>query len=127
MFQLAESSKSFQEVVFELEPALQRLGLSVLARHDLGEALARRARGETRGFDEDYLLLDIVGWRAVEELLAADLRAGLALPWRFAVYTEDGATRLGFQPLSPPSGDARLARWVAEVEDKLTQLIDELR
>jgi uncharacterized protein (DUF302 family) len=127
VFHLAESSKSFQEVVFELEPAIQRLGLTVLARHDLGEALGRRSRSEARAFDEEYLLLDIVGWRAVEELLAADLRAGLALPWRFAVYTEDGATRLGFQPVVAPADDVRLARWIAEVEDKLVQLIDEMR
>lgn len=124
---LAESSKSFQEVVFELEPAIQRLGLTVLARHDLGEALGRRSRSEARGFDEDYLLLEIVGWRAVEELLATDLRAGLALPWRFAVYTENGATRLGFQQLVPPTDDARLARLIAEVEDKLAHLVDEMR
>jgi uncharacterized protein (DUF302 family) len=48
VFHLAESSKSFQEVVFELEPAIQRLGLTVLARHDLGEALANRKRSPSQ-------------------------------------------------------------------------------
>ena len=127
MFHLVESSKSFQEVIFDIEPAIQRLGLTVLAQHDLGEALRRRARGEARAFDEDYMLFDIVGWRAVEDLLAGDLRAGLALPWRFAVYTEDGVTRLGFQSAMPPTDDARLLRLIAEVEDKLAHLVDEMR
>lgn len=122
MYHVVESSKSFQEIRFELEPAVQRLGLTVLAVHDLGAALARR----DNGFDEDYAIYDIVGWRQAEQLLAGDLRAGLFLPWRLAVYTENGATRLGF--LRQPSvADSRLQRALDEGEARLLQLVDEMR
>lgn len=122
MYHVVESSKSFQEILFELEPAVQRLGLTVLAVHDVGAALARR----DNGFDEDYAIYDIVGWRQAEEMLADDLRAGLFLPWRLAVYTENGVTRLGFLR-QPPVADPRLQRSLDEAAGRLLQLVDEMR
>ncbi|WP_374328549.1 DUF302 domain-containing protein [Azonexus sp.] len=122
MYHVVESSKSFQEILFELEPAVQRLGLSVLAVHDLGAALARR----DNGFDEDYAIYDIIGWRQAEQLLSDDLRAGLFLPWRLAVYTENGATYLGFLR-QPPVADPRLQRSLDEAAARLLQLLDEMR
>ena len=124
---LIESSKSFQEVVFDFEPAAQRLGLTVLARHDLGEALVRRESGGSPGFDEDYLIFEVISWPLAEAMLAVDLRSGLILPWRFVVFTDNGATRLGYQQALLPDAPAVLGRLIAEVEGKLGQLLDEMR
>jgi len=122
VYHVVESSKSFQEILFELAPAVQRLGLNVLAVHDLGALLAQRGNG----FDEDYAIYEIIGWRQVEQLLAEDLRSGLLLPWRLAVYTENGATRIGFT-LPPVQDDVRVQRHVDEAAARLRQLVDEMR
>jgi len=122
VYHVVESSKSFQEIQFELVPAVQRLGLSLLAMHDLGALLAQRGNG----FDEDYAIYEIIGWRQVEQLLAEDLRNGLLLPWRLVVYTENGVTRIGFT-LPPEQDDVRVQRHVDEAAARLRQLVDEMR
>lgn len=124
---LAESSLSFQEIVFELEPAMQRLGLSVLAKRDLGEALMQRDGAGRSGFDEQYMLYELVSWPVLEEMLVLDPAIGLQLPWRFVVFTDNGVTRLGFEPLHGLVAASRLAQLVGSVEEKLAQLVDASR
>lgn len=122
MNSLVESSRSFQEILFDIEPAIQRLGLTMLARHEIGSELARR----DNGFDEDCAIIEVVGWRPVESLLALDPATALHLPWRIVVLTERGVTRLGFAPL-PASSDPRVAAILSEIGMRLQQLVDEMR
>ena len=42
MFYIVESSKSFSEVIFDLEPVVQRLGFMILHSHDISELLRRK-------------------------------------------------------------------------------------
>ena len=112
---LAESSKSFQEVVFELEPALQRLGLNVLARHDLplcvtgyGSMMNLHARAEApvdgpTGLDRDNALAELI--------LLGLLQRG--------VYT---APR-GMVNLSLPHTDDDLAVFCDRLDDTLGELV----
>ena len=65
---LIESSKSFQEVVFDFEPSAQRLGLTVLARHDLGEALVRRTDAAQTLPDAEHASWVAAQQRNVEKL-----------------------------------------------------------
>ena len=64
-------------------------------------------------------------------MLATDLRLALTLPWRIAVYTEHGATKIGLlrpRALLPLLSAADgLARVAAELEDRLVQIVDEAR
>ena len=127
MFYIVESSKSFYEATFDLEPVVQRLGFVVLHRHDLSETLRRKGIE----LDDDCQVFDICNYRDMEKLLAADLRLALTLPWRISVYTENGATKIGLirpEPLFAAFGkNSELARLAGEIEEKMRQIVDETR
>lgn len=127
MFYIVESSKSFSEVIFDLEPVVQRLGFVILHTHDLGEILRRR----DIDFDDDCQVFDICNYRQLEKLLSIDLRLSLALPWRISVFTENGATKIGLNrpetmlALFGPSPE--LARVAQEIEERMIQIVDDTR
>ena len=127
MFYIVESSKSFYEATFDLEPVVQRRGVTILHWHDLSEALRRREIE----FDDDCQVFEICNYRQMEKVLAIDLRLSLALPWRITVFTENGATKIGV--IRPQSildvlcPNAELARLAREIEEKMIQIVDEAR
>ena len=97
-------------------------------RNDLEEGEKRpawAALARAVGEDADALTQDGA------DLLAIDMRLGLTLPWRIAVYTENGVTRIGL--IRPPALLAALgenpeaARLAAEIEAKLIMIVDETR
>jgi len=127
VFYIVESSKSFYEANLDLGPVVERLGFVILHRQDMGETLQRRGIE----FDEDCQVHDVINYRYAADLLAIDMRLGLAIPWRIAVYTENGATRIGL--LRPPAllaalgENPELVRLAAEIEAKLIMIVDETR
>lgn len=127
MFYIVESSKSFAEVIFDLEPVVQRLGYVVQQSNDIGETL----RGRGIDFDEDCAVFDICNYRQTERLLTLDLRLAAILPWRIAVFTENGTTRLGVvrpQCWLAGLGDGPdLGRLAREIEERIVQIVDEIR
>ena len=127
MFYIVESSKSFSEVIFDLEPVVQRLGFVILHTHDLGEILRRR----DIDFDDDCQVFDICNYRQIEKLLSIDLRLSLALPWRISVFTENGATRIGLNRpesmLALFGQSPELARVAQEIEQRMIQIVDDTR
>ncbi len=125
MFYCVESDKSFQEATFDLEPVVQRLGFEVLQRHDLSEILCRKGIE----LDEDCQVFEVGNHRYMEKLLRIDMRFSLMLPWRIAVFTEKGATRIG---LARPCGglaelgqSAEAARILDEIVTKLIIIVAE--
>lgn len=127
MFYIVDSDKSFYEVCLDLEPVVQRLGFVVLHTHELG-ALLRGAEAEP---DDEGRIFEIGNYRHSEKMFALDMRLCLLLPWRIAVFTQDGVTKIGLlQPsavvagLSPSPGLSRLAE---EIGERLRQIVDELR
>jgi len=60
-----ESSQAQAEICFQFEALAQRLGLTVLAVHDLGESMLRRGRA----FDEAGVVYSLVSWPVVDALL----------------------------------------------------------
>ncbi len=127
MYYVVESSKSFNEVIFDLEPVVQRLGFVVLHAHDLGDTLRRKGID----LDDDCQVFDICNYRQMEKMLAIDLRLSLALPWRISVYTENGATKIGlFRPetlLATLSDNPELVRLGREIEERMVQIVDDVR
>lgn len=127
MFYIVESSKSFSEVVFDLEPVVQRLGFVLLHTHDLGETLRRKGIE----LDEDCQVFEVCNYRYVEKMLALDSGLGLTLPWRISVFTENGATKIGvLRPaasLTTQAPSAAVVRLASEVEEKLILIVDEAR
>ena len=124
---VVESSKSFYEACFDLEPVIQRLGFVTLHVHDLNNT-SRRKELE---LDDECKVFDICNYPLTEKLLAIDMRLSLALSWRVSVFTDNGVTRIGMirpQPLlAALSGNAEVARIAREIEEKITQIIDETR
>lgn len=127
MFYIVESSKSFYEATFDLEPVVQRLGFVVLHSEDLGEMLRRK----DIDFADDCQVFDVCNYRQMEKLLAIDMRLALSLPWRISVFTENGATKIGLirpEPMLAAWGqDVELTRLAREIEEKLIQIVDETR
>ena len=127
MFYIVESSKSFYEANLDLGPMIERLGFVILHRQDIGEALQRRGVE----LDEDCQVHEVISYRYAADLLKLDMRLSLSIPWRIAVFTENGATMIGL--IRPPAlaealgGNARLAEIAAEVEAKLVMVVDETR
>ncbi len=127
MFYIVESSKSFYEANLDLGPVVERLGFVIVHRQDIGETLQRRGIE----FDEDCQVHEVINYRYAADLLAIDMRLGLTLPWRIAVYTENGTTRIGL--IRPPALLAALgenpeaARLATEIEAKLIMIVDETR
>lgn len=122
---LVHSEKSLYEAATDLRAALLRGGFVVVGTRELGAA----GSGFTAECDEDCTLLTVDHPGYVRQLLELDMRLVLALPWRLAVFTQGGATRIGF--LRPgavieglPPGALALA---AEVEEKLARIVDVAR
>jgi uncharacterized protein (DUF302 family) len=127
VFYIVESSKSFYEANLDLGPVVERLGFVVVHRQDLGETLQRR----DIDLDEDCQVHEVINYRYAADLLNIDMRFSLGCPWRIAVFTENGATKIGIArppALAAALGDhAELARLAAEVEAKLVMIVDETR
>lgn len=129
VFYIVESSKSFSEVSFDLEPVVQRLGFVVLTTHDLGAK--ENARHKEIELDEDCVVFEVANYRLTENLLAAGMEFSLLLPWRISIFTDNGATKIGVlrptvilaQVIQAPAA-ARIAQ---EIEDRLLQIVDEVR
>lgn len=127
MFYIVESSKSFYEATFDLEPVVQRLGFVILNLHDLSETLRRREID----LDDECKVFEICNYRLLEKMLAIDMRLSMALPWRISVFTENGATKIGLVRPDPMlallSQSAELSRLAREMEEKVIQIVDETR
>lgn len=127
MFYIVESSKSFYEATFDLEPVVQRLGFVILNVHDLGETLRRREID----LDDECKVFEICNYRLLEKMLAIDMRLSMALPWRISVFTENGATKIGMVRPEPMLAllcqSAELSRFAREMEEKVIQIVDETR
>lgn len=127
MVYIVESSKSFYEATFDLEPVVQRLGFVILNVHDLSETLRRK----DIGLDDECRIFEICNYRLLEKLLAIDMRLSLTLPWRISVFTDNGATKIGLMRpdfLLPLLGaHPELERLNRELEEKMVQIVDDTR
>ena len=129
MYYIVESSKSFYEVTLELAPVVQRLGFVVLNANDLGAK--DDSRHKEIEIDDDCTVFEVANYRLTENLLAAGMEFSLFLPWRISVFTDNGATKIGvLRPtmiLSQLSQAPAVAQIGREIEEKLLQIVDEVR
>lgn len=127
MFYIVESSKSFYEATFDLEPVVQRLGFAILHVHDLSETLRRKEID----LDDECRIFEICNFRILEKLLAIDMRLSLTMPWRVSVFTDNGATKIGLMrpglQLPLLAANPVLERLMSELEEKMVQIVDDTR
>ena len=127
MYHIVETSKPFEQATADLEVAVKNNGFGVLHVHDLGATL----RGKGVAFNEECKILEVCNPVQASKVLAADMRLNMALPCRISVYTENKKTKIGFilpvQMLSALSQDPSLVRTAKEVEEKILQMVDEVK
>lgn len=127
MHYTVDSEKSLYEATVDLRAAILRLGFNILQVQELGAP----GTGWEVACDEDCTVFSLDNPRYAEHLLTRDMRCALALPWRIAVYTEAGSTRIGLVcPLAQlvALGIGAGAMAVAgEIEEKLRLMVDEAR
>lgn len=127
MYYTVDSSKPFEQASADLDAAVKRHGFGVLHVHDIGSTL--RSKGQN--FSENCHVFEVCNPGQAAKVLAIELRLNMALPCRISVYTEQGQTKIGMiQPvalLAMLSQDAELGKIAREVEDKMTQMINEAR
>ena len=127
MYYIVETSKSFAQAGADLEAAVLRHGYGVLHVHDLGATL----RKKDVAFEEECKVFEVCNPRQAARVLASDMRLNMALPCRISVFTEEGTTHIGLikpaRMLSALSSDPALVLVAKEVEDKITEMIDDAR
>ncbi len=127
MYHVVATEKSLYEATVDLRAAILRLGFAILHVQELGAP----GNGWAAECDEDCTVFTVDSPRCSEPLLAHDMRCALVLPWRIAVYTEAGSTRIGLlRPLPLLAGlsaDAVVAEAARELEERLRQIVDEAR
>lgn len=127
MYYIAETDKSFDQAVADLESVVKRLGFGVLHVHDLGTTL----RNKGVDFKEECKIFEVCNPVQAAKVLSVDMRLNMALPCRISVFTEKGKTKIGLikpvQMLSALSQDAALVQVAKEVEEKIIRMVDEAK
>ena len=82
-------------------------------------------------FEEECKVFEVCNPAQAAKVLSLDMLLNMALPCRISVFTEKGVTRIGMiRPvpmLSALSQDTSLASVAQEVEEKMSQMIDETK
>lgn len=127
MYYIVTTDKTFHQASTDLEAAVQRHGFGVLHVHDLGATL--RSKGIE--FEEECKVFEVCNPAQAAKVLSVDMLLNMALPCRISVFTEKGVTRIGMiRPvpmLAALSQDTSLAAVAQEVEEKISQMIDETK
>lgn len=127
MYYSVSTEKSLYEATVDLRAAILRLGFAILHVQELSAP----GSGWNVECDEDCTVFLVDNFRCTERLLAVDMRCAMALPWRIAVYTAAGVTRIGLlRPqslLATLSADACQTEAARDLDERLKQIVDETR
>jgi uncharacterized protein (DUF302 family) len=119
-----ESTKSIDRVARDLDLALVRRRVSVLAMHDLKETLARK--GVTLG--RECRIFEICDPLWARHVLETRLELSTVVPWRISVYREGPVTRLAaLRPTALPAlyGSQESRDFAVDVDRVLVEIMDE--
>ena len=126
MFYIVESDKSFYEACLDIEPVVQRQGFVVLHAYELADLL----QATDAEPDDECKVYEIGNYRHNAKMLALDMRLSLLLPWRIAVFTEGGVTKIGLPrpaALAWQDSNPEFLRLAGEIEERIIQIVDEVR
>ena len=127
MYYIADTDKSFDQAVEDLDAAVKRHNFGVLHVHDLGG----RLRSKGIDFEEQCKVFEVCNPVQAAKVLSTDMRLNMALPCRISVFTDGGQTRIGLikpaQMLSALSDDAALVEVANEVEATTVRMVDEAK
>ena len=124
---IVETPKSVEQVVADLQAAVQRHKFGVLHIHNLQETLKKK------GVDlpNACQILEICNPQKANEVLSEDMDLNMALPCRVSVYSEGGKTKIGMlKPsamLKALSDSPALADVAQDVEKTIIEMISEAK
>jgi len=83
------STKPIDELIAAIEVAAAEHNFTVLQKHDIQGSLGKK------GFDiPPYTIIEVCNGKFAHTILSATREAGMFLPCRIAVYSEDGLNRI---------------------------------
>ena len=127
MYHRVETGKPFDQASVDLEAAVGKHGFGILHVHDLGATL----RGKGIEFEEECRVYEVCNPGHAAKVLSTDMSLNMVLPCRISVYTEQGATKIGFvRPvamLSALSRDPGLVRVAEEVEGTMARILEDAK
>lgn len=127
MYVITDTKKSFAEAVAALEAAVPKQSFGILHVHDLGNTL----RSKGLEFANECKVFEVCNPKQAKRVMDIEMRMNQALPCRISVYTEQGATKIGF--ISPVkligalSADPAMGAVAQEVEDALNKMVAEAK
>lgn len=127
MYYIVDTDKPFDQACDDLAKAVAEHKFGVLHIHDLGQTL------RTKGFDfaEQCRVFEVCNPGQASKVLAIDMNLNMALPCRISVFSENGQVKIGMiKPqamLAPLSSEAALSDIAADVEQQITQMIEQAK
>ena len=116
-----ESSKNNSEVRESIKNEIENSGFKVLNELNLSEKIRQTLKID---FD-DYIILEVCNPKFAQEILAQDKSAGLFLPCKIAVYSDDSITKI--ELLKPTiTSDYFYNKHIESVTDKIETILDEI-
>ena len=116
------TTKTFDEVVQDVQAEIAKASMRVLYVHDVQEALSEK------GFlREPFKIVEFCNAKFANDFLNADIKIGLCMPCKINVYTKDGQTFIsGMRPivLSRFFPDADLGVLPEEIDRIIQGIID---
>ena len=116
------TTKTFDEVVQDVQAEIAKAGMRVLYVHDVQEPLSEK------GFlREPFKIIEFCNAKFANDFLNADIKIGLCMPCKINVYTKDGQTFIsGMRPivLSRFFPDADLGVLPEEIDRIIQGIID---
>ncbi len=121
----AESSRSFDELVDDVQKKIAENGFRVLYVHDVQKTL------QDKGFTfPGYKIIELCNAKLAHTVLQADRNIGLMMPCKINVYEREGKRFVaGMLPtlISEMFPEASLGSAPEEVENVITKIIDEVK
>lgn len=125
-------SESFESLLDDLSREIEFHNYRVTRIYDIDNIFAQPERGvgATITF-ERYKIVEFCNLGSCAELISQDLRAGVFMPVRFAVYRKAGAADASISFLKPSAfarrfDSPRLAALANDLERDMTDVLDEM-
>src|SRR3989338_3702514 len=116
------TTKTFDEVVQDVQAEIAKAGMRVLYVHDVQEALSEK------GFlREPFKIIEFCNAKFANDFLNADIKIGLCMPCKINVYNKDGQTFIsGMRPIVLPQffPQANLSERSKEIDQIVQNIIN---
>nr|BCJ78216.1 hypothetical protein [Niallia circulans] len=122
----ADTAKSVDQTIEDLEENLKEEKFGVLWRLDMKEKLAEKGVD----FSRPYHILEVCNPHEAKRVLSENPLVGYFLPCKIAVYEEEGATRIGLPKPTALIGlleNGKLTEIAEDIEKRLIAVINKSR